>query len=120
MDNISQQQSSSGINMEQCIRDCIACYQECLSCYSHCLSQGGKHAEPKHITLMLECAKTCQMSADLMLMKSQFAYEHCQMCAKICEACAQSCSSVDPDDSMMQKCADMCRECAESCRSMAH
>lgn len=110
----------TGNSMEQCIKDCLACYQECLSCISHCLAQGGKHADPKHINLMLECARMCQMSVDLMLVKGQFAHEHCQLCAKVCEACEASCRSIDPNDSMMQKCADMCRKCADSCRSMAH
>jgi hypothetical protein len=110
----------SGNSMEQCIRDCLACYQECLSCIPHCLGQGGKHAEQKHITLMMECSEMCNMSASLMKMQGQFAYEHCQLCAKVCDACEASCRSVDPNDSMMQKCADACRKCADSCRNMAH
>jgi hypothetical protein len=116
----SSESKFTGNNMEQCIRDCMACYQECLSTISHCLSQGGKHAEPKHITMMMECAEICKTSADFMLMKGQFAYELCQLCAKVCDACAESCSKVDPNDSMMQKCADLCRRCADSCRNMGH
>lgn len=116
----SIQSNQSGINMEQCIRDCIACYQECTSCLAHCLSLGGPHVERKHITLMMECAEMCNMSATLMQLQGQFSYEHCQLCAKVCDACAESCSSIDPDDSMMLRCADTCRKCAESCRSMSH
>lgn len=108
----------SGISMEQCIRDCLECYQECLRCISHCLSQGGKHAEKEHITLLMECAQMCNMSATLMLMRGQFSNEHCQLCAQVCEACGQSCTSLDSDDAMMQDCADMCRKCADSCRDM--
>jgi hypothetical protein len=111
---------SGGISMEQCIRDCIACYQECMSCIPHCLEQGGRHVEQRHITLMMECAQMCNMSSTLMQLKGEFAYEHCQVCARVCEACAESCSSIDPNDSMMQKCADACRRCADSCRNMAH
>lgn len=110
----------TGNSMDQCIQDCLACYQECLSCIPHCLTQGGKHAETKHITLMMECAEMCNMSASFMQLKGQFAYEHCQLCANVCEACEASCRSVDPNDSMMQRCADACRKCADSCRSMAH
>ena len=109
-----------GNNMDQCIKDCISCYGECMSCIPHCLSIGGKHADPKHITLMMECAEMCNMSATFMQLRGQFAYEHCQLCAKVCDACAESCSSIDADDSMMQKCADFCRKCAESCRNMTH
>lgn len=110
----------TGNNMEQCIRDCLACYQECMSCIPHCLSLGGKHVEEKHITLMMECAQMCNVSATLMQLKSGFSYELCQLCARVCDACADSCSSIDPNDSMMQKCAETCRKCADSCRSMAH
>lgn len=110
----------TGNNLEQCIRDCLACYQECMSCIPHCLGEGGKHAEEKHITLMLECAQMCNLSATFMQLRGGFAHELCQLCAKICEACETSCRSVDPNDSMMQKCADMCRSCAVSCRNMAH
>lgn len=110
----------SGNNLEQCIRDCLECYQECLRCISHCLSQGGKHAEKEHISLMMECAQMCNTSATLMLMKGQFSHEHCQLCAKVCEACEQSCRSLGSDDAMMQECADMCRKCADSCKNMGH
>lgn len=56
----------SGNSMDQCIQDCIACYQECLGCIPHCLSQGGMHAEQRHITLMMECAELCNLSANVM------------------------------------------------------
>jgi len=107
-------------SVQQCIEDCIACYQECTSCIPYCLSQGGKHVEKKHLTLMMECAEMCNMSATLMQLQSQFAHAHCQLCAKICDACAESCNKVDPNDAMMNSCADACRQCAESCRNMAH
>jgi hypothetical protein len=117
---IEKENKLSGNSMEQCIRDCISCYQECISCIPHCLAQGGKHAEQKHLVLMMECAEVCNVSATLMQLKGQFAYELCQFCAKICESCEESCRSIDPNDSMMQKCADMCHRCADSCRNMAH
>ncbi len=120
MDIQGSMEQSKGSNMDQCLRDCIACYQECMGCIPHCLAQGGEHTEQKHLTLMMECAQVCNVSATLMQLGGKFAYEHCQLCAKICEACEESCRSVDPNDSMMQRCADQCRRCADSCRSMAH
>lgn len=120
MESVQNLDQGQGVNMEQCIRDCLACYEECTSCLPHCLAQGGKHAEQKHLILMMECAQMCETSARFMQLKGQFAYEHCQLCAKICDACAESCSKVDLNDSMMQKCAEVCRKCADSCRSMAH
>ncbi len=111
----SGKSTQSGNNMEQCIQDCIACYQECISSIPYCLTQGGKHAEAKHITLMLECADLCNLSARSMHLKGQFAFELCQLCAKVCDECAKSCKATD-----MQKCADVCRKCAESRRNMGH
>ena len=118
--NQPETRSQSDNSVEQCIHDCLSCYQECLSCITHCLSQGGKHTRPEHITLMIECADMCNASARMMLLKGQFSFEHCQLCAKVCDACAESCGEIDPQDSMMQKCADACNRCAESCRNMAH
>lgn len=107
-------------NMEHCIEDCLVCYKECMSCIPYCFSKGGKLVEAKHLTLMLECAETCNMSATVMQLRGMNSFELCQLCARVCDACAESCDSVDPNDLMMQKCADMCRNCAESCRSMIH
>lgn len=111
---------NSRTNMEECIESCLKCYQSCLSCIPHCLTQGGKHSEADHITLMMECAELCRTSASIMQLKGEFAYELCKVCAQVCDACADSCSSIDPEDSMMQRCAQMCNRCAESCRSMSH
>jgi hypothetical protein len=120
MEPIEAGRVEGGISMDQCIRDCIACYELCTSCISHCLSQGGKHAGSRHITLMSECAQICNLSSAFMLQKGEFAFELCQLCAKICNACAESCITVDVTDGVMMKCADVCRRCADSCRSMAH
>lgn len=120
MTEINSTQTASGMSLEDCIRDCLTCYQSCLSCISHCLSQGGKHADPQHITTMMECAELCRASAELMLLKGQFSYELCQLCAKVCDACAESCGKMDPEDATMQRCADTCRKCSDSCRKMAH
>ena len=113
----TERESDSG-QMEACIRACLECYQECTSCVSHCLSQGGEHVEQRHITLMLECAKVCELSVSMMSLGGEFAGELCQLCARVCDACAQSCASIE-DDAHMQECASTCRECAETCRTMA-
>ena len=104
--------------LNQCIEDCLACYQECLGCIPHCLALGGEHAEQKHITLLMECAQICQLSASVMKLKGSFAFEHCQVCAQVCDACAESCNNIDAKDEVMRNCAEMCRQCASSCRNM--
>ena len=105
--------------MQRCIEECTSCHQICIQTVSHCLQMGGKHAEARHIGLLLDCAQICQTSADYMLRGSQFHTRTCAVCAEVCEACAQDCERVDPNDQQMKACADICRRCAESCRRMA-
>lgn len=112
--------SKSDLSIDQCIRDCLVSFQACSGCLPHCLDMGGKHADKGHIGLLIECAEMCRMSASLMLAKSQFSHEHCQLCARVCDLCAASCESVDADDEMMAQCAETCRRSADSCRSMSH
>ena len=107
-------------NMEQCIADCFASFSATTKCLSHCLEKGGKHAEKAHVQLMMECAEMCKMSMGLMLSNSQFAFEHCQLCAKVCDQCADSCAALEHGSTVMADCVKACKKCAESCRSMAH
>ncbi|MGH9568542.1 MAG: four-helix bundle copper-binding protein, partial [Candidatus Angelobacter sp.] len=92
------------------------CYQTCLhEAMTHCLESGGKHMEPDHFRLMMDCAEICQTSTNFMLSSSAFSNQVCGVCADICDACAKSCEQI----SGMEDCAKVCRECAESCRQMA-
>jgi len=104
--------------MQQCIQECLTCHSTCLQAVSHCLQMGGKHADPRHITLLLDCAEICQTSANFMLRGSALHGRTCGVCAEVCERCAQSCEQMG-DDATMRACADECRRCAESCRHMA-
>jgi hypothetical protein len=104
--------------MQTCIQNCLACHSICLETVMHCLHQGGKHAEPAHIRLLMDCAEICQASANFMLRHSLFHIYTCDVCADICEACADDCEQFT-DDTLMQKCAEICRRCAASCREMA-
>lgn len=108
----------SSERMQQCIRDCQTCSQVCLETVTHCLQKGGKHAEPQHIRLLMDCAEICQTSANFMIRGSIYHGRTCGVCAEICEACADSCASFT-DDVEMQHCAEVCRTCAASCREMA-
>ena len=104
--------------MQRCIEACTRCHGVCLETITHCLEMGGKHAEPAHIRLLLDCADICQTSADYMLRGSDLHGRTCAVCAEVCERCAQSCERMG-DDAQMQACAEVCRSCAESCREMA-
>ncbi|QEI12334.1 four-helix bundle copper-binding protein [Cellvibrio japonicus] len=99
-----------------CADICSSCAETCYStALNHCLPMGGKHVEPEHFKLMLNCAKVCETSACLQLSGSPFSAQLCKVCAEICVACANSCEAVGD----MEDCVAACRKCAESCREMA-
>jgi hypothetical protein len=104
--------------MEECIRNCMECHRICLETVMHCLQMGGKHADPAHIRVLLDCAEICQTSANFMIRDSEFHARTCGVCAEICERCADSCEQIGADEKMRQ-CIEICRRCAESCRQMA-
>lgn len=100
----------------ECIENCSTCHEVCYStALNHCLKMGGKHVEPEHFKLMLDCAKICETSACLQRSGSQFSAQLCAVCADICDACADSCEKMGD----MDECVAACRKCAESCRQMA-
>lgn len=104
-------------DMQACIDACSHCHQICLqTAMNHCLESGGKHLEPEHFRLMINCAEICQTSLNFMLSGSGLSDHVCGVCARICDACAESCEKLDG----MEECARACRKCAESCRSMAN
>lgn len=106
-------------SMKNCIRACNECRDSCTAMVKHCLHLGGKHAEPGHIELLLDCAEICGMSSGFMLRESDYHKEICAVCADICRACAESCRAISGDDEMMSQCADVCDKCAQSCEKMA-
>ena len=58
--------------MEECIQNCLDCHHVCLEmAMNHCLETGGKHVEPAHFRLMMNCAEICQTSANFMLSGSE-------------------------------------------------
>lgn len=123
MDYSTQTQSTqrtasthSGAGMQSCIDACERCYQVCYqTALNHCLEMGGKHVEPEHFRLMINCAEICQTSAKFMLSSSPMHVHTCGVCAKVCDACGDSCQQVGG----MDECVQVCRECAQSCREMA-
>ena len=105
--------------MREAIQNCQECHATCTETTAYSLLQGGKYAESDLVSLLLDCAQLCAVSADFMLRMSQFSGRVCGVCAAICVPCADSCERVAPADTMMKRCADVCRRCAESCRRMA-
>ena len=102
--------------LRSCIADCQQCAATCLSdAITHCLAVGGRHIEPRHFKLMLDCAEICQTAANFMARNSDHHVHLCKECAEICRACAASCEELGD----MQECVEACRRCAESCEQMA-
>lgn len=102
--------------VQRCIEDCLHCYRTCWSmAFSDNLQRGGAHAEPGHLSLMLNCAQLCETTARFMLSASTLHTELCALCAKVCGACAQSCAQLEG----MEACEAACRACAQSCREVA-
>jgi hypothetical protein len=108
---------TQSVDTLRCIEDCDRCRRLCLQAVAHCLRRGGRHAEPGHITTLLDCVDMCATAASFMLRESTAHRRICEPCAEICYACARSCEAF-PDDDMMRRCAAECRRCADSCVEM--
>lgn len=104
--------------MDQCIVNCMTCYRACAETKVYCVQKGGKHAAPEHLSLLGDCARICETSADFMIRRSERHGLTCGVCATICEACAADCEQMGEDEQMRQ-CAEVCRRCAQSCHAMA-
>ena len=110
--------AGAGTELDHCIQECTDCHRVCLETVRYCLEQGGEHAVPGHIGLLLDCAEICQTSANFMIRGSELHNRVCGLCAEVCDRCADSCESMG-NDARMKTCAEACRSCAESCREMA-
>jgi len=104
--------------IQECIQSCWSCRHECQTVlFNHCLEMGGKHAEPAHVKIMIDCIQICQLAADAMVRKSSLHEIICATCAEICNACSESCEKLESIE--MKRCAEFCRRCAESCKEMS-
>lgn len=109
-------QTMASSSMQHCIDDCLHCYRTCLqTAMNHCLEAGGRHTEPEHFRLMMNCADICRTAAEFMLASSSVHAPVCAACAEVCDACAQSCEQIGE----MEECVQACRTCMDSCRQMA-
>lgn len=100
--------------MHECIHNCEDCHDVCLHAVHDCLKKGGKHADAKHIGLLLNCSEMCHTAHDFMVSHSDLHQVTCAACAEVCEACAKSCDEMGDTE-----CAEVCRRCAKTCREMS-
>jgi hypothetical protein len=110
--------SAMNEQMQSCIQECLDCHRVCLETITHCLEKGGRHAEPDHVRLLMDCAEICQTSANFMLRGSDLHPMTCEVCAEVCAECADDCERFE-GDAQMQNCAAACRSCSEMCQTMA-
>lgn len=101
-----------------CIQNCQDCQRACVQTLVYCMNQGGPHAEPDHLRLLMDCADICATSAAFMLRRSDLHAFTCGACAAVCRRCADDCAAMG-DDLRMKALSDTCRHCAESCAAMA-
>ena len=104
--------------MLACIQNCQDCHRACLQTLVYCMQQGGRHARPDHLRLLMDCAEICLTSANFMLRASDLYRHTCAACAEVCRQCAAECAAMG-DDPRMKALADTCRHCADSCAAMA-
>ena len=103
------------LTQEECLKLCLDCHHNCLEmAMHHCLQTGGRHTEPEHFRLMLNCAEMCQTNANFILSSSSLHALTCGVCAEVCRLCASSCEAIGD----MQGCVQACRACADSCERM--
>ena len=101
-----------------CIQNCQDCHRACLQTLTYCMQRGGRHAEPEHLRLLMDCADICNVSAAFMLRASDLHAHTCAACAEVCRRCAAACGALG-DDTRMKALADTCTHCADSCVAMA-
>jgi hypothetical protein len=101
-----------------CIQNCQDCHRACLQTLTYCMKQGGRHAAPEHLRLLMDCADICLTSAAFMIRASDLHAHTCAACAVVCRHCADDCAEMG-DDLRMKALADTCRHCADSCQAMA-
>ena len=65
MDDGEKKMSSH--DLESCIDECRACHQLCVETIRYCLEKGGRHANPQHVGLLIDCAEICQTNSNFMM-----------------------------------------------------
>ena len=108
----------TSVEVQRCIEACLDCYDVCLQTEAHCLREGGRSAEVRHMKMLADCSRICQLAAEFMLRSSRFHAELCRLCGDICRLCAEDCRRFSKDEAM-RECADVCDDCAEACRAIA-
>jgi len=106
-------------DMQRCIDACANAHAVCVAAVEYCLTVGGKHAEPAHIRMLLDCADICETGQHFMLRNSPLHPRTCALTAEIAEECAQHCEDLPDAGPQLRMTADALRECVLLCRQMS-
>ncbi len=103
---------------DDCIKACQGCARSCNETFHHCYEQvaQGKKEHAKALHLVADCAKFCNLSADLVANGSPLMVYSCSACAEACKACAAECDKHESAE--MKECAKACYACEKTCRAM--
>ena len=103
---------------EDCLKACESCERFCNVTFHHCSprSPKGRRNIAKAMHLVVDCARFCDLSADLIASQSPLMVHACLACSEACKACATECDRFDSAE--MKSCVKACRECETTCRAM--
>ena len=103
---------------EDCLKACESCERTCNETFHHCYTKvaEGKKEHAKALHLVADCARFCDLSADLIASQSPLMVHDCLACAEACKACATECDRFDSAE--MKSCVKACRDCETTCQEM--
>lgn len=104
-------------NEIECLNACNDCTIACLQCSTACLEEVDIKFLAKCITLNLECANICHMTA-YSIARDGNKNKASTLCAEACQNCAAECEKHAMEHCKI--CADVCNRCAELCRMLVH
>ena len=91
------------------------CAMECNHCTSACLEEQDVKMLAKCISLDMDCAAICTLTASLIARGSEHGKHLLKECAEVCNACADECEKHADHMDHCKKCAEACRACATAC-----
>ncbi|HYE10768.1 MAG TPA: four-helix bundle copper-binding protein, partial [Patescibacteria group bacterium] len=79
------------LSLQNCIDTCIKCAQACNKCFKACLEKDHINEMKEALSLLVDCAEMCYVTAAYMSKDNIFSEELSSSCAELCEKCASIC-----------------------------
>ena len=100
---------------QRAITDLMNCSSTIQETLMYCLQKGGRHADARHISLLMDTAELCKAGTSVLFHSSPVSQRVVGVIAEVCQECATSCEQFG-DDPQMKACYDACLRTANSCR----